>query len=101
MAATQTIVKRTAKSSRFGLRATPEQEIILRRAAELCHKTLTEFILDSAYHAAEQTLLDQRLFTVSGSRYQNLLNLLDRPAKDNSGLRDLFSKPAPWDQQCP
>ena len=101
MAATQTIVKRTAKSSRFGLRATPEQEIILRRAADLCHKTLTEFIIDSAYHAAEQTLLDQRLFTVSGSRYQNLLNLLDRPAKDNSGLRDLFSKPAPWDQQCP
>jgi len=101
MAATQTIVKRTAKSSRFGLRATPEQEIILRRAADLCHKTLTEFIIDSAYHAAEQTLLDQRLFTVSGSRYQNLLNLLDRPAEDNSGLRDLFSKPAPWDQQCP
>ena len=101
MAATQTIVKRTAKSSRFGLRATPEQEIILRQAADLCHKTLTEFIMESAYHAAEQTLLDQRLFTVSGSRYQNLLNLLDRPAKDNSGLRDLFSKPAPWDQQCP
>ena len=101
MPATQAIVKRTAKSSRFGLRATPEQEIILRRAADLCHKTLTEFIIDSAYHAAEQTLLDQRLFTVSGSRYQNLLNLLDRPAEDNSGLRDLFSKPAPWDQQCP
>jgi uncharacterized protein (DUF1778 family) len=101
MATTQTIVKRTAKSSRFGLRATPEQEIILRRAAELCHKTLTEFIMDSAYHVAEQTLLDQRLFTVSGSQYQNLLDMLDHPVEDNIGLRYLFSKPAPWDQQCP
>jgi uncharacterized protein (DUF1778 family) len=100
MPATQTLVKRTAKSSRFGLRATREQETILRQAAELCHKTLTEFILDSAYHAAKQTLLDQRLFMVSGSRYQNLMELLERPAEDNMGLRDLFSKPAPWDQQC-
>ena len=101
MATTQTILKRTAKSSRFGLRATPEQEIILRRAAELCHKTMTEFILDSAYHAAEEALLNQRLFTVSGSRYEHLLDLLDRPAEDNIGLQDLFSKSAPWDQQCP
>ncbi len=46
MATTQTIVKRTAKSSRFGLRATPEQEIILRRAAELCHKILSPKIFD-------------------------------------------------------
>ena len=101
MGITQTMAKRTAKSSRFGLRTTPEQEIVLRRAAELCHKTLTEFILDSAYHAAEQALLDQRLFTVSGNRYQNFMEMLDRPAEDNVGLRDLFSKPAPWDQKCP
>ena len=98
MAITQTIVKRTAKTSRFGLRATPEQETVLRRAAESCHKTMTEFILDSAYHAAEEALLNQQLFTVSGSRYENLLDLLDRPVEDNIGLQDLFSKSAPWDQ---
>jgi uncharacterized protein (DUF1778 family) len=45
--------------------------------------------------------LNQRLFTVSGSRYENLLDLLDRPAQDNIGLQDLFSKSAPWDHQCP
>ncbi len=101
MATTQTIVKRTAKSSRLGLRTTPEQEIILRRAAEVCHKTMTEFILDSACHAADEALLNQRLFTVSGSRYENFIKLLDRPAEDNIGLQYLFSKPAPWDQQCP
>ena len=101
MTTTQTILKRTAKSSRFGLRTTPEQEIVLRRAAELCHKTMTEFILDSAYHAAEEALLNQRLFTVSGIRYEHLLDLLDRPAEDNIGLQNLFSKSAPWDQQCP
>ncbi|MDU7586458.1 MAG: DUF1778 domain-containing protein, partial [Acidovorax sp.] len=38
----------SARSSRLGLRATPEQEVVLRRAAEVAHKSLTDFILDSA-----------------------------------------------------
>lgn len=87
----------SARSARLGLRATPEQEVVLRRAAEVGHKSLTDFILDSACLAAEQTLLDQRLFMVSGSQYQALMDLLDRPAQPNEGLADLFSRKAPWD----
>lgn len=86
-----------SRSARLGLRATPEQETVLRRAAEVAHKSLTDFILDSACQAAEQTLLDQRLFMVSGNQYQALLDLLERPEQANDGLRDLFSRKAPWD----
>ena len=84
------------RSARLGLRATPKQEAVLRRAAEVSNKSMTDFILDSAYQAAQQTLLDQRLFLVSGSQSQTLLTLLDRPARDNRGLTDLFSRRAPW-----
>lgn len=87
----------TTRSARLGLRATPEQEAVLRRAAELAHKSLTDFILDSACQAAEQTLLDQRLFMVSGSQYRALLDLLERPEQSNKGLRDLFARKAPWE----
>ena len=87
----------SARSSRLGLRATPEQEVVLRRAAEVAHKSLTDFILDSACLAAEQTLLDQRLLMVSASQYQALMDLLDRPEQANEGLRDLFARKAPWD----
>jgi hypothetical protein len=55
------------------------------------HKLLTDFIVDSACLAAEQTLLDQRLFMANGKTYQALLDLLDRPARSNAGLKDLFS----------
>jgi uncharacterized protein (DUF1778 family) len=89
----------SARSARLGLRATPEQEAVLRRAAEVSHKSLTDFILDSACLAAEQTLLDQRLFMVSGGQYQALMDLLDRPEQPNAGLTDLFSRKAPWDAQ--
>ena len=90
----------SARSSRLGLRTTPEQEAVLRRAAEVSRKSLTDFILDSACLAAEQTLLDQRLFMVSGHQYQALLELLERPDQDNEGLRDLIARKAPWDESC-
>ena len=67
-------------SSRLGLRATPEQDAVLRRAAEVAHKSLTDFVLDAACRAAEQTLLD----------------LLEQPERDNAGLADLFAHRAPW-----
>lgn len=97
MPITHTNAGRAARSARLGLRATPEQEAILRRAAEVTHKSLTDFILESACQTAAQTLLDQRLFMVSGSQFEALLELLNRPAEDNAGLKDLFSKPSPWD----
>ncbi len=90
----------TSRSARLGLRSTAAQEMVLRRAAEVAHKSLTDFILDSACLAAEQTLLDQRLFMANGKDYQALLDLLDRPARSNAGLKDLFSRTAPWDQQA-
>lgn len=94
---TSTSPSSAVRSARLGLRATPEQETVLRRAAEVAHKSLTDFILDSACLAAEQTLLDQRLFMVSGSQYQALMDLLERPEQAGDGLRDLFARKAPWD----
>lgn len=84
------------RTARLGLRTTPQQEAVLRRAAEVSHKSMTDFILDSAYQAAEQTLLDQRLFLVSGRQSRAFLDLLDRPERDNPRLKDLFSRRAPW-----
>ena len=91
------ITSSSSRSARLGLRATPEQGAILRRAAEVARKSLTDFILDSACQAAEQTLLDQRLFMVSGDQYQTLLDRLEQPEQANGGLRDLFARKAPWE----
>lgn len=84
------------RSARLGLRATREQERVLRRAAQISHKSLTDFILDSACQAAEQTLLDQRLFWASEEQYRALLELLDRSEQPNEGLQELFARRAPW-----
>ena len=85
-----------ARSARLGLRTTPQQEAVLRRAAEVSQKSMADFILDSACQAAEQTLLDQRLFMLTGAQASALLDLLDRPAQQNVGLEDMFARRAPW-----
>lgn len=82
----------TAKSARLSLRATRERVDLLRRAAEVAQKSLSNFILNNACLAAEQTLLDQRLFMVTGGQYQKLMDLLELPEQSNEGLRDLFSQ---------
>lgn len=84
------------RSARLEIRATPEQEAILKRAAEGRHKSLAEFILDSACSAAEHTLLDQRSFVFPTSQYEALMDMLDRPAQHNAGIELLYSKNAPW-----
>ncbi len=86
----------SSRSARLGLRTTLEQDIVLRRAAKLANKSLTDFILDSAYQVAEQTLLDQRLFLLDGVQAQAFVELLDRPAQENPGLQDLLGRPIPW-----
>lgn len=88
-----------ARSARLGLRATPQQELVLRRAADVARKSLTDFILDSACLAAEQTLLDQRLFVVSDQQFDDLMRLLDQPEQSNPGLRDVMTRPLPWGVQ--
>lgn len=93
-AATSTLIR----SARLGLRATPEQEALLRRAAEVAHKSLTDFILDNACLAAEQTLLEQRLFMAGTSEFDAFVEMIERPAQRNTGLRDLFARPAAPDE---
>jgi uncharacterized protein (DUF1778 family) len=41
----------TIRLARLGLRATPEQETVLGRAAEATRKSRTDFVLDAAWQA--------------------------------------------------
>ena len=84
------------RSVRITLRASPAQEMVLRRAADVGRKSLSDFILESACQAAEQTLLDQRLFVVSASQFESFTEILDRPEQENPGLRKLLTLIPPW-----
>ncbi|MCQ2443900.1 MAG: DUF1778 domain-containing protein [Mailhella sp.] len=85
------------RSQRLGIRASAAQVALLKKAAEATHKTLSEFILDTACRDAQKTLLDQRLFVVDENTGKRFLELLDEPAEASSGLEKLRDVHAPWD----
>ncbi len=67
------------------------------RAAELVGKNRTDFVLDAARHAAEDSLLDRTVFSASPQAYRQFLAQLDAPPKPNTRLLKSMQTPAPWE----
>lgn len=76
MASTQTTLSRATRSARVGLRATREQEALLRRAAHIARQSLTGFILFSDFPMSETP---QRL--AKQARWQRSCAALSWPEK--------------------
>ena len=71
----------------------------LASAAKVRGKNRTDFILDAARSAAEETLLDQALLVVSPEAYSEFVARLDRAPAPNARLKETLQTPAPWDKQ--
>jgi uncharacterized protein (DUF1778 family) len=87
------LVNRKNRTRRLNVRATERQERLIRTGAETKGVSVTEFILESACLQAEQALADKREFIVSPKQWQAFLEALDRPARVNPKLAQLFSSP--------
>lgn len=90
MAATET------RSERVDLRMTPAAKHILQRAAAVSKKSLTEFLLDSGLHAAQDALADRRLFVLDDAQWDAFEAALDAPPEDNPALRALLARTPAW-----
>lgn len=85
------------KAARINLRTTPEQDTLIRRAAEAQRKSVTEFVLESACRSAESALFDTRTLLLDEQGWKQFNDALDREAKAVPGLVELFRQNAPWD----
>jgi len=77
---------------------TAERELI-DRAAKVSGKNRTDFLLDAARAAAEETLIEQRIIMVDPEAYQEFLTRLDQPPDPNAALRKTMRSVTPRDQK--
>lgn len=84
------------RSTVINFRAPKRQRDLVDRAARVAGKTRTEFILEASCRAAEEVLLNQRLFTLDDDRYRAFVDLLDAPVQPNPKLQALMGRPARW-----
>ncbi|OGR89623.1 MAG: hypothetical protein A2992_02250 [Elusimicrobia bacterium RIFCSPLOWO2_01_FULL_59_12] len=83
-----------SRTKRFNLRATAQQEKLIRSVARQNGVSVTDFILKSAYERAEQVLADRREFVLSASRWKAFLEALDRPVQPKPRLARLLAEPS-------
>ncbi len=80
----------------LNLRIPAAERSLIDRAAQSSGKTRTDFILEAARRAAEETLLDQAVLSVGPEAFAAFLARLDAPPRSNAQLRRTMRAPAPW-----
>jgi len=89
-----TAVERTPRDQRLNVRASANQALLIRRAAAVLDKSMTEFLLESATSRAEQVLADRRWFMLDDDSWERFQALLDGPVEDMPRLRALLAEPS-------
>ena len=90
--------ERPSKRQTLNIRINAEERGLIDRAARVCGKTRTDFILGAARRAAETALLEQTLMRVGPDAFRAFLARLDAPPQPNERLRKTMQAPLPWGQ---
>ena len=70
---------------------------LINQAASLRGHSRTEFVREAALRAAEETLLERRLFAMSAEGFQLFLAVLAEPARPVPEMQEFARRPAPWE----
>jgi uncharacterized protein (DUF1778 family) len=81
----------------LNIRIQPQACELIDRAARLAGKNRTDFVVDAARRAAEDTLLDRTVLSVSAKAYRQFLARLDAPPRPNKRLLKSMRTSAPWE----
>jgi uncharacterized protein (DUF1778 family) len=85
------------KTERFAVRLTPEQDALIRRAAEVEGTDLTNFTVTATLAHARDVLADRRLFALDDAAWTEFLTVLDRPVSGKPRLERLFAEQSIFD----
>lgn len=88
---------RTTRSEKLDLRLTRQAKRTLRAAAATAHRSVSEFVLESALARADETLADRRTFTLSDNQWKAFLAALDAPPRPLPRLERLLAEPGFFD----
>ncbi len=86
------------RDTKVQLRMRPLQKQVIARAAHLKQTTLTNFMVEQAFHAAQQILADQVHFYLSPEKWDQFCAALDAPPKELPRLRRLLTEPGVFDE---
>lgn len=84
------------KSETINLRVDAGTRDVIARAAEASGKSLSAFMTEAAFMAAQKELLDQRFIGVDAEVFDAVTQLLEEPARVNDKLAALLKSNRKW-----
>jgi uncharacterized protein (DUF1778 family) len=85
------------KADRVQLRLQPAQKAVLARAAELRQTSLSNFMLEHAYEAAQQVLAEQVDIVMPPREWEAFCKALDAPPRSVPALKKLLTEASVFD----
>lgn len=82
----------TNRTSRIEARIAPENLAIVRRAAQILGRSVSDFVVSAAQEAAQKTLAEAELIRLSRKAQQQFADLLLNPPKPTPALRRAFKR---------
>ena len=89
--------KRTNRTEKLDLRLTKSAKHTLQAAAAATHKSVSEFVLETALSEAEERLADRRFFTLDAKRWDAFVAALDAPPRRHPRLKRIFRELSVFD----
>jgi uncharacterized protein (DUF1778 family) len=84
---------KTLRSEKLDLRLTRKAKATLRAAASASHRSMSEFVLESALARADEALTDRRNFGLNAAQWKAFLAALDAPSRPLPRLKRLLKEP--------
>jgi uncharacterized protein (DUF1778 family) len=86
------------RNEKLDLRLTPSAKRALQGAAMAAHRSVSEFVLESALARAEETLPDRRRFGLSAEQWAAFQAALSAPPRPAPRLARLLKKPSVFER---
>ncbi|MFZ1489486.1 MAG: DUF1778 domain-containing protein [Ilumatobacteraceae bacterium] len=82
----------SSRRHRLEVRVTPEQDALIRQAADLEFTTVTAFVLESVTSKAKRVVKQHQDLVLSNEAFDRFIVELDKPAEVVPELVELFEK---------
>lgn len=88
-----------SRRHRLEVRVTPEQDALIRQAADLQDTTVTAFVLETVTSKAKRVVKQHQNLVLSNEVFDRFIAELDKPARPVPELVELFKKNPKLDEE--
>lgn len=92
-------MSRHTKSSNVQIRLHRSQKSIIQMAAHIENTTMSNFMVEQAYSAAQEVIADQSEYSLSKKKWKEFCEVLDRKERNIPALSKLLNQPSVFEKE--